>query len=59
MAGGGVVQRLLPILLIVLTAGLGFVVGLGSAAVLAGLTAMFCMMAAFGGTLTADPQLLA
>jgi hypothetical protein len=49
---------MLPILIIVVTAALGFLVGLGSAAILAGLTAMFCMMAAFGGTLVADLRLL-
>jgi hypothetical protein len=45
--------------MIVLVGGLGYLVGLGSAAILAGLTAMFCLMAAFGGSLAADLRLLA
>jgi len=53
------VKQLMPVGIIVLVGGLGYLVGLGSAAVLAGLTAMFCLMAAFGGSLAADLRLLA
>jgi uncharacterized membrane protein YccC len=52
-------KQLMPIGIIVLVGGLGFLVGLGSSAILAGLTAMFCLMAAFGGSLAADVRLLA
>ncbi|AHH95671.1 hypothetical protein KALB_2302 [Kutzneria albida DSM 43870] len=58
-----VAKALLPIVLMVVVlgavAGLGVVLGLGGAAVLAALTAMFCMMAAFGGALWPDLKLLA
>src|SRR5882672_5269761 len=47
------------LVVIAAAAGLGVLVGLGGAAVLAALSAMFCMMAAFGGTLRADLRLLA
>ncbi|MFE6616947.1 FUSC family protein [Amycolatopsis sp. NPDC057786] len=52
---------LLIVLLVVLggVSGLGFVLGLGNAAVLAALTALFCLMAAVGGPLRADLRLLA
>jgi hypothetical protein len=53
------VKQLMPIGIIILVGGLGFLVGLGSLAILAGLTAMFCLMAAFGGSLAADLRLLA
>ena len=49
----------LMLLVIAVAAGLGVLVGLGAAAVLAALSAMFCLMAAFGGTLRADLRLLA
>ncbi|MDT7675522.1 MAG: hypothetical protein QOD82_3424, partial [Pseudonocardiales bacterium] len=52
-------KQLMPIGIIILVGGLGFLVGLGSLAILAGLTAMFCLMAAFGGSLAADLRLLA
>ncbi len=41
------------------TSGLGFLAGLGNAAILAGLTALFCLLASFGGPLGADLRLLA
>ncbi|WP_132880067.1 FUSC family protein [Tamaricihabitans halophyticus] len=53
---------LTPVLLIVVIggiSGLGVLLGLGNAAVLAALCAMFCMLAAFGGSLHADLRLLA
>ncbi|OXM56705.1 FUSC family protein [Amycolatopsis thailandensis] len=52
---------LLVVLLVVLggVSGLGFLLGLGNAAVLAALTALFCLMAAVGGPLWADLRLLA
>lgn len=52
---------LLIVLLVVLggVSGLGFLLGLGNAAVLAALTALFCLMAAVGGPLWADLRLLA
>ncbi|MFC3448882.1 FUSC family protein [Amycolatopsis speibonae] len=52
---------LLVVLLVVLggVSGLGFLAGLGNAAVLAALTALFCLMAAVGGPLWADLRLLA
>jgi hypothetical protein len=43
---------------IVVAAGLGVLAGLGGATVLAALPAMFCLIAAFGGTLYADLRLL-
>lgn len=49
----------LPLVLLAMAGGLGFALGLGGASVLAALTAMFCFMAAFGGTLAADLRLLA
>ncbi|HEY1973564.1 MAG TPA: FUSC family protein [Pseudonocardia sp.] len=49
----------LMLLVIAVAAGLGVLVGLGGATVLAALPAMFCLMAAFGGTLYADLRLLA
>jgi len=52
-------KQLMPVGVIILVGGLGFLIGLGSAAILAGLTAMFCLMAAFGGSLAADVRLLA
>ncbi|MFB9904486.1 FUSC family protein [Allokutzneria oryzae] len=60
---GGVLRALTPILLIVVlvaaVAGLGSLLGLGPAAMLGALTAMFCLMAAFGGALWPDLKLLA
>jgi len=52
---------LLVVLLVVLggVSGLGFLLGLGNAAVLAALTALFCLIAAVGGPLWADLRLLA
>ncbi|QWF76994.1 FUSC family protein [Amycolatopsis sp. CA-230715] len=52
---------MLVVLLVIVggTAGLGTVVGLGNAAVLAALTALFCLIAALGGPLRADLRLLA
>jgi hypothetical protein len=41
------------------TAGLGTLAGLGSATILAGLTALFCFMAANGGPLLPDLKVLA
>lgn len=51
----------LLVLLVVLggVSGLGFLLGLGNAAVLAALTALFCLIAAVGGPLWADLRLLA
>jgi len=49
----------LMLVVIAVAAGLGVLVGLGAAAVLAALCAMFCLMASFGGTLRADLRLLA
>ncbi|WP_414938107.1 FUSC family protein [Amycolatopsis sp. cmx-11-51] len=51
----------LVVLLVVLggVSGLGFLLGLGNAAVLAALTALFCLIAAVGGPLWADLRLLA
>ncbi|GAA1944002.1 hypothetical protein GCM10009754_09470 [Amycolatopsis minnesotensis] len=52
---------MLVVLLVIVggTAGLGTVAGLGNAAVLAALTALFCLIAALGGPLRADLRLLA
>ncbi|ANN18976.1 hypothetical protein SD37_27380 [Amycolatopsis orientalis] len=52
---------LLIVLLVVLggVSGLGFTLGLGNAAILAALTALFCLIAAVGGPLWADLRLLA
>ncbi|KZB85734.1 FUSC family protein [Amycolatopsis regifaucium] len=52
---------LLIVLLVVLggVSGLGFLLGLGNAAILAALTALFCLIAAVGGPLWADLRLLA
>ncbi|WP_028938073.1 hypothetical protein [Pseudonocardia spinosispora] len=47
------------LVLIAVSAGLGALLGLGAGAVLAALITMFCMIAAFGGTLAADLRLLA
>ena len=49
----------LMLVVIAVAAGLGVLAGLGGAAVLAALPAMFCLMAAFGGTRYADLRLLA
>lgn len=49
----------LMLLVIVAAAGLGAAAGMGAATVLAALPAMFCLMAAFGGTLHGDLRLLA
>ncbi|RZQ63283.1 FUSC family protein [Amycolatopsis suaedae] len=52
----------LPVIILVVVGGvtgLGFVAGLGGTAILAGLTALFCLIAAFGGTLRGDLRLLA
>ncbi|WP_460444052.1 FUSC family protein, partial [Amycolatopsis cihanbeyliensis] len=52
----------MPVVLLVVvggTSGLGFLLGLGNAAILAGLTALFCLLASFGGPLGADLRLLA
>lgn len=46
----------LRLVVIAVAAGLGVLVGLGAAAVLAALSAMFCLMASFGGTLRAWRQ---
>ncbi|MFF4596445.1 FUSC family protein [Amycolatopsis sp. NPDC001319] len=55
--GGG----LLVVILVVVggTAGLGAVLGLGGTMILAGLTALFCFIAANGGPLVPDLKLLA
>ncbi|MFE0026825.1 FUSC family protein [Amycolatopsis sp. NPDC059021] len=54
------VGMLVPVLVILGgVSGLGIAAGLGSAAVLAGLVALFCFIAAFGGPLRADLRLLA
>ncbi|WP_326837079.1 FUSC family protein [Amycolatopsis rhabdoformis] len=55
--GGG----LLAVILVVVggTAGLGAVLGLGATMILAGLTALFCFLAANGGPLVPDLKLLA
>ncbi len=52
---------LLVVVLVVLggVSGLGFLLGLGNAAILAALTALFCLIAAVGGPLWADLRLLA
>ncbi|WP_181771020.1 FUSC family protein [Amycolatopsis pittospori] len=52
---------LLIVVLVVLggVSGLGFLLGLGNAAVLAALTALFCLIAAVGGPLWADLRMLA
>ncbi|AUI60510.1 FUSC family protein [Amycolatopsis sp. BJA-103] len=52
---------LLVVVLVVLggVSGLGFLLGLGNAATLAALTALFCLIAAVGGPLWADLRLLA
>ncbi|HEX4246872.1 MAG TPA: FUSC family protein [Pseudonocardia sp.] len=52
-------MAVIMLLVIAAAAGLGVLVGLGAAAVLAALSAMFCLMASFGGTLRADLRLLA
>lgn len=49
----------LMLLVIAVAAGLGAAAGMGAATVLAALPAMFCLMAAFGGTLHGDLRLLA
>lgn len=46
------------LVVIAAAAGLGVLLGLGTATVLAALPAMFCLMAAFGGTRYADLRLL-
>jgi uncharacterized membrane protein YccC len=53
------VKQLLMLAVIVVAAGLGALAGLGGATVLAALPAMFCLIAAFGGTLRGDLRLLA
>ena len=53
------VMAALRLVVIAVTAGLRVLVGLGAAAVLAALSAMFWLMASFGGTLRADLRLLA
>lgn len=52
---------LLVVVLVIVggVSGLGFLVGLGNAAILAALTALFCLIAAVGGPLWADLRLLA
>ncbi|GAA3566415.1 hypothetical protein GCM10022222_57840 [Amycolatopsis ultiminotia] len=55
--GGGMMVVIL--LVVGGTAGLGAALGLGGTAVLAGLTALFCFLAASGGPLRADLKLLA
>ncbi|WHT20513.1 FUSC family protein [Crossiella sp. CA-258035] len=53
---------MLPVMMVVViggVAGLGFLAGLGPAAVLGALSAMFCLIAAFGGALWPDLKLLA
>ncbi len=54
-------KGLLVVVLVVLggVSGLGFLLGLGNAAVLAALTALFCLIAAVGGPLRADLRVLA
>ncbi|MCK2244011.1 MULTISPECIES: FUSC family protein [unclassified Crossiella] len=59
---GGPSALMLPVMMIVViggVAGLGFLAGLGPAAVLGALSAMFCLIAAFGGALWPDLKLLA
>lgn len=51
----------MPVMMIVViggVAGLGFLAGLGPAAMLGALSAMFCLIAAFGGALWPDLKLL-
>ncbi|SDM24194.1 FUSC family protein [Allokutzneria albata] len=63
MTGTALARVLTTIALIVVlvggVSGLGTLVGLGPAAMLGALTAMFCLMAAFGGALVPDLRLLA
>lgn len=58
LAGGA---RMLVVMVVVVggTVGIGALLGLGNAMILAGLTALFCFIAAMGGPLRPDLQLLA
>ncbi|WP_158887279.1 FUSC family protein [Amycolatopsis anabasis] len=57
MKGAGMVVTILVVLGGV--TGLGYAAGLGNASILAGLTALFCLIAAVGGPLRADLRLFA